>query len=242
MTIDGSTTAGKRIVAERLAERYGLTMLNTGITIRSLALLAIEKGIVKTDETNVVLIPVDFSEQIAIMYDTIQDDFRIEKPLEGSHTARHMYGDREMRGELLTYPKQKAIDNLSSMIAASPLVRHKLYDLWRNAVQNFGGAIVIGRLTGVDLYPNADIKLYLFASPEASAQYRVIHDPKAKKVPENEERYVRECDAMDRKHGLLDWPVEGMIIDTSPYIQDLQGLPLLETYIAKQIDERYIIR
>lgn len=242
ITMDGSTTAGKRIVAERLAERYDLTVLNTGITIRSLALLAIENGIVETDETNVIRIPVDFSEQVSRLYDLVKDEFKIETPLEGSHTVRHMYGNREMRGELLTYPKQKAIDNLASVIAASPMVRSKLYDFWRGAVRNLGGVIVVGRLTGVDLFPEAAIKLYLFASPEASAIYRVLHDPKAKKKPESEERYIRERDAKDRRHGLLDWPADGMIIDTSPFITDIHGLTALESKIAQQIEETYIIR
>lgn len=242
ITMDGSTTAGKRIIAERLAERYDLTMLNTGVTIRSLALLAIENGIVETDENNVTRVPVDFSEQISDMFDAMRSDFYIDKPLEGSRTARHMYGEREMRGELLTYPKQKAIDNLSSMIAASPVVRNTLYDFWRSAVKDLGGTIVVGRLTGVDLFPDAKVKLFLFASPEASAEYRVLHDPKAKKVAESEEHYVRARDAMDRQLGLLDWPVGGLIIDTSPHIRDLKGMNALESRIEQYIDQRHIIR
>jgi len=242
ITMDGSTTAGKRIVAERLADRYGLTIVNTGITIRTLALLAIEEGIVQTDESNVTTTPVDFGEQIAGLFDAVEKDFRLEPPMEGSHNARYMYGEREMRGELLTYPKPKALDNLSSMIAASPVVREKLYAYWRTHIPALGGTVVVGRKTGVDLFPDARIKLYLYASPEAAALYRVIHDPKASKQAESEERYIRERDASDAQYGLLDRPKGGMIIDTSRYIKTVRGLSDLEEKIAETIDSTYTIR
>lgn len=244
ITIDGSTTAGKRMVAERLAERYDLTVFNTGTTIRAMALLAIENKLVGTDETNVTTIPVDFAERIVELYDNMPNKMRITKPREGDRTARVMVGDREMRGELLTYGKQKAIENLSAMIAASPVIRWKLYQLWRNAVRDLGGVVVIGRKTGVDLFPNAPIKLYLFASPNASAVYRVTHDPTATMHQSSEERYIRERDATDQYHGLLDRPAAAFAIDTSEYISrdGSRGLSELESRIAKHIESRYEIK
>lgn len=242
MTIDGSTTAGKRVLAEKLADRYGLTMLNTGNTIRALSLLAIEHKLVETDETNVRNIPPDFGEQIVKFYESMPEKIRIEKPREGAHTARIMVGERDMHGELLTYPKQKAVENLSSIIAASPAIRWKLYQLWRQTVSELGGTIVIGRKTGVDLFPNADIKLYLFASPEASAAYRVAHDPMAHKGIEDEQLYVRLRDGKDREMGLLDRPAEALVLDTSNYIRDITGLSMLEKRVAAYIDSKYVIR
>jgi len=139
ITMDGSSTAGKRIVAENLADRYNLTILNTGVTVRSLALLAIENNLVETDETNIATVPADFTRRMIELYDSQRNIFHIEKPMEGSRTVRHMYGDRELLGELITYPKQKAIENLSSIIAASPELRDKMYSRWRNAVKELGG-------------------------------------------------------------------------------------------------------
>lgn len=243
ITIDGSTTAGKRMIAERLATRYNLTVLNTGWTIRAMALLAIEHHLVKTDATNVVDVPVDFSEKILKLYEAMPQKLRIEKPREGDHTARIMVGERDLRGELLAYEKQKAIENLSAMIAASPLIREKLYGLWRSAVNDLGGSVVIGRKTGLDLFPEAPIKLYLYASPEASAQYRVVHDPTARLHQSSEARYVRERDAHDVSLGLSDRPPDALAIDASEYITGKrQGIEALENRIATYIDSRYIIR
>ncbi|MEK7533531.1 MAG: (d)CMP kinase [Patescibacteria group bacterium] len=243
ITVDGSTTAGKRVVAERLAQRYNLTVFNTGTTIRALALLAIENNMVGTDQTNVTTIPVDFTERIVEFYNTMPQKLTIAKPREGEHTARIMVGDREMRGELLAYGKQKAVDNLSGVIAASPLVRDKLYHVWRESVRDLGGTIVIGRKTGIDLYPDAPIKLYLFASPEASAAYRVTHDPTSLMHQSTEELYIRERDGKDRINGLLDRPGDALAIDTSTYIsQDGKGMSALESRIASFIDNRFIIK
>ena len=242
ITMDGSTTAGKRMVAERLADRYNLTILNTGTTIRALALLAVENKLVKTDQTNVTTIPVDFSDRIVEFYNDLPDKIRIEKPTEGSHKARIMVGERDMLGELILHPKQKAIDNLSSIIASSAAIRQKMYQVWREAVDELGGVIVIGRKTGVDLFPDAKVKMYLYASPAASAAYRIAHDPMAEKKMMSEELYIRERDGMDKENGLQDRPIGGLILDTSDYIKDVTGLVKLEERIATYIDSRYTIR
>lgn len=244
MTIDGSTTAGKRVIAEHLADRYNLTVLNTGTSIRAMALLSIENGLVNTNDTNVTMIPSDFADRVADLYDQMPEKLTITKPREGEHTARVMVGARDMRGELLAYEKQKAIENLSSVIAASPVIRWKLYQLWRNAAEELGGTIVIGRKTGIDLFPNAPIKMYFFASPEASAAYRVTHDPTATMHQTTEELYVRERDGQDQENGLLDRPAGAMVIDTSNYIgrTDGKGLAELEAQIAKNIEARWDIR
>lgn len=242
ITMDGSTTAGKRIVAERLADRYDLTILNTGTTIRALALLAIEQKLVKTDDKNVTTIPVDFADRIVDFYDSLPEKIQIEKPIEGSHTARIMVGKRDMLGELILHPKQKAIDNLSSVIASSPAIRWKMYHLWREAVSDLGGVIVIGRKTGVDLFPDAKVKLYLYANPEASAAYRVALDPMAEKKLMTEEQYIRQRDVMDKENGLQDRPADAFVLDTSEYIQAAAGLARLESRIANHIDSRLEMR
>lgn len=243
-TLDGSTTAGKRVVAERLADRYDLTVFNTGTTIRAMALLAIENGIIRTDDTNITTVPVDFAEKIIHMYDTMPEKLRIDKPRDGERTARVMVGERDMRGELLLYRKQKAIDNLSAVIASSPLIRDRLYGLWREAVDKLGGVVVVGRKTGIDLFPHAPVKLYLFASPQASAVYRVTHDPTSLMHQNTEERYVRERDGQDRQSGLLDRPEDAFSVDTSMYISHGDGKSMgeLENLIARHIDSKVVIR
>ncbi len=243
ITVDGSTTAGKRVIAEQLAKRYDLTVLNTGTSIRAMALLAIENKLVNTNDTNVTSIPVDFGDRVSELYDNMPQKLTITKPREGERTARVMVGSRDMRGELLTYEKQKALDNLSSVIAASPVIRWKLYQLWREAVKDLGGVIVIGRKTGIDLFPDAPVKLYFFASPAASAEYRVTHDPRATMRQTTEELYIRERDGRDQVNGLLDRPAGAYVMDTSDYIRrGGRGMADLDTKISAHIDSTYVIK
>lgn len=243
ITIDGSKTAGKRLVAEQLAQRYDLTVLDTGKAIGALALLAIEHNLVKTDDTNVTTVPVDFSDQLLALYEGMPNKLHIEKPRPDERMARIMVGKRDMRGELLAFRKQKAIDNLSAMIAASPNVREKLYDLWRQAVKDLGGVVVIGRKTGVDLLPDAQIKLYMYASPQASAAYRVTHDPTATLHKGTEELYICERDGRDTAQGLLERPKDALVIDTSDYIvKDVGGIAELVDHITAHINSRFTVR
>jgi len=244
VTIDGSTTAGKRVIGEHLADRYDLSVLNTGTSVRAMALLAIENKLVKTNDTNVTTIPVDFSDRIVELYDNMPEKLTITKPREGERTARVMVGERDMRGELLTYQKQKAIENLSAIIAASPVIRWKLYQLWRKAANELGGVVVIGRKTGIDLFPNAPIKLYFYASPEASAAYRVTHDPTATMHQTTEELYIRERDGQDQVNGLLDRPTGAIVVDTSQFISrgDGKGMAELELQLARRIDSQFEIK
>ncbi len=243
ITTDGSTTAGKRLVAEHLADRYDLSVLNTGTTFRALALLAIEQNLVKTDETNVTTIPVDFIDQMVKLYDTMPGRLTIAEPRKDERIARVRVGKRDMRGEILAFRKQKAIDNLSSVLAASPEIRSRLMALWREAAEDLGGVVVIGRRTGIDLFPDAPIKLYLFASPEASAVYRVVHDPTATLHQSSEELYVRERDGKDREIGLLERAPDAIVLDTSEYItKDGPGFAALDQRIAAIIDSKFEIK
>lgn len=243
ITVDGSATAGKRLIAERLAERYDLAVLDTGSSIRALALLAIEQRIVSTDATNIVDVPPDFIEKAMQLFDAMPEKLRIVPPREGERMTRQLVGERDMRGELLTYGKQKAIENLSTIIAASPKMREKFYALWRDAVAHLGGVVVFGRRTGVDLFPHAPVKVYLFASPEASAIYRVSHDPTSSLMIGSEAQYVREREGREAAHGLLERPRGAFVIDTSDYIVGgTQSIDQLESRIASYIDSRYVIR
>lgn len=242
IAIDGQTGSGKWAVANAISEEYQLPFVNTGTSIRALALLAIERGIVSTDETNVVGIPADFSEKIISLYDTLPEKLRIDAPKNGSLTADVYVGDRDMLQALSEYNKQMAIENISSMIAATPEMRMRLYTLWREAVDRLGGAVVVGRKTGVDLFPHAHLKAFLFADPDASASYRVNRKVMATPQIHTESSYVSGRDSRDRANGLLDQPDDALVIDTTYYIQDAVGIENLANIVKFHLESKYDIR
>jgi cytidylate kinase len=242
ITIDGQTGSGKWALAMSLAKEYGLTFINTGTTIRALSLLAIEQGIVRTNETNVVGIPADFSQRIIDMYDRMPQKIQIAKPTDGDPTARVKVGDRDMLDALTAYNKQMAIENLSSIIASSPQMRERLYILWREAATELGGVVVVGRKTGVDLFPNAHLKVFLQADPGASALYRENLQIMATEHVDKETAYVQRRDIRDRASGLLDQAEKALVIDTSEYIKDGNGLAKLTEFVRFHLDSKYILR
>lgn len=242
ITIDGLTGSGKWALAEALADHYDLTFLNTGISIRALALLAIEQNLVQTDETNAIDIPADFSQRVLTLYEQMPQKLTIQKPLAGSRDARFMVGDRNMLVALDAYDKRKAIENLSSIIAATPQIRERLYAQWRGAVEQFGGSVVVGRKTGDDLFPRAQLKVFLHADPEASAAYRFKRRVMANDGVSAEVSYVKRRDNHDRASGLLSAPQDALIVDTTPYLTDRVGLGELASLVIAQFDARYAIR
>lgn len=242
IAIDGQTGSGKWALANALSQEYQLPFVNTGTSIRALALLAIEHGIVSTDETNVVGIPVDFSDKIISLYDGLSEKLRIDQPKDGDLTANVYVGDRDMLEALSEYNKQMAIENISSMIAATPEMRMRLYTLWRDAVERLGGAVVVGRKTGVDLFPQAHLKAFLYADPEASASYRVNRKVMATPQIHTESSYVSGRDSRDRANGLLDQPDDALVIDTTHYIQDAVGLENLANIVKFHLESKYIIK
>lgn len=242
ITIDGLTGTGKWSLAEQLAEYYDLMFLNTGVSIRALALLAIEQGLVQTDQANAIDIPADFPQKVLTMYERMPEKLTIQAPIAGSRDARFMVGDRNMLVALDAYEKRKAIENLSSIIAATPEIREKLYAQWRGAVEQFGGMVVVGRKTGDDLFPQAQLKIFLHADPEVSATHRVKRHVMANDLVTAEANYVRRRNNMDRASGLLNPPVDAWVIDTSKYLNDSGGLQALATLVTSRFDARYSLR
>lgn len=242
ITIDGVTGSGKWALAEQLADHYNLTFLNTGISIRALALLAIEQRLVSTDETNAINIPPDLSERVLAMYDRMPEKLMIHKPLPGSHDARFLVGERDMLVALDAYDKRKAIENVASIIAATPEIRNRLYAQWRDAVDTFDGTVVVGRKTGEDLFPGAQLKVFLHADPEVSAAYRFKRRVMANDMVGTETTYVKRRDSDDRASGLLNPPLDAFVVDTSRYLSDRVGLQELARLVTAQFDGRYAIR
>ncbi len=242
ITIDGQTGSGKWALAEALSKEYGLTLLNTGTSIRALALLAIEKGIVGTDETNVVAIPPNFSEKVIQMYDSMPTKLTIAAPKKDERVAQVLVGNRDMLGALSDYNKQMAIENLSSIIAATPEMRMRLYKLWHEATDRFGGAVIVGRKTGIDLFPQANLKVFLYADPEASASYRSAQNIMATKQVTSESSYVAHRDGRDRANGLLDQPTDALVIDTTQYLEDKAGIESLANLVKFHLDAKYSLR
>lgn len=152
IAIDGPAGTGKSTVAGRLAERVGAHYLDTGAMYRAATLAALRAGVAPDDDPAVadVVGPVEI---------------RLEAG-DGGNTVVWLDGDDVSR-EIRTDEVTAAV----SAVSANPVVRTKLVDLQR-AHAGDDVLVVEGRDIGTVVFPNAALKVYLTATPEARAERR----------------------------------------------------------------------
>ena len=151
VAIDGPAGAGKSTVARKVAATLGFIYVDTGALYRTLGLGVLRRGIDPADTDGVC---------------AVLDGIRVElRFLDG---AQHVYLDGEdVTGEIRTPEASMA----ASLVSAIPAVRSHLFSLQRDiAAQN--NVIMDGRDIGTVVLPDAQVKIFLTASPEARADRR----------------------------------------------------------------------
>ena len=157
VAIDGPAGAGKSTVAKRLAERLGFLHVDTGALYRTVALAASRAGAPWEDEA-----------RIAGVAEAIVSERRIRMERgEGGGAMRVVLDGDDVSAAIRT-PEMSAGASRVSAIAA---VRQALLDLQRQAGAA-GGVVLEGRDIGTVVFPDAEVKLFLTATPEERAQRR----------------------------------------------------------------------
>jgi cytidylate kinase len=157
VAIDGPAGAGKSTVAKRLAERLGFLHVDTGALYRTVALAAQRAGAEWNDEPQVARVAEALVAERRI---------RMEKPAESG--AMRVILDGEDISAVIRTPEVSAGASRVSAIAA---VRAALLDLQRQAGAA-GGVVLEGRDIGTVVFPDAEVKLFLTATPGERAQRR----------------------------------------------------------------------
>lgn len=147
VTIDGPAGAGKSTAARMLARRLNFRFLDTGAMYRAVALATLEADI-----------PWQETEQVAAM--TAQLDLRVE-------TDRIWLGDRDVTSEIRT-PR---VTQATRHAADNPQVRENLNERQRAIAAN-EDLVTEGRDQGTIVFPHAECKIFLTASPEERARRR----------------------------------------------------------------------
>ena len=150
IAIDGPVAAGKTVVGRELARALGFGYLDTGIMYRAITWLALNHGTTLDDETS--LGELARSYPLGLMGEdsnqVLVDGYTLGPELRDSMVNR----------------------NVSIVSKASP-VRRELVAQQRNTAAQ-GKIVMIGRDIGTVVLPDADLKVYLTASPEKRAQRR----------------------------------------------------------------------
>ena len=151
IAIDGPSGAGKSTLAKRLAKELGYIYVDTGAMYRSIGLYALRQGV---DPKNV--------DAVQALLPDIQLDIRLQ---DGS---QHVYLNGE---DVSTDIRAEAVGMAASAVSAHPAVRAFLLDTQRNLAKG-QNILMDGRDIGTVVLPNATVKIFLTASPEARAERR----------------------------------------------------------------------
>jgi cytidylate kinase len=155
LAIDGPAGAGKSTVAERLARDLDYFYFDTGVLYRAVSVRCLDLGVDLTDEA--ALQRLVGETDIQVRPASIADGRQIDVYLDG----------RDVSHEIRT-PR---VDAVVSRVAASPAIRAGLIDLQRKQIQG-RGTIMAGRDIGTIVCPDAELKIFLTASPRERAERR----------------------------------------------------------------------
>jgi cytidylate kinase len=151
IAIDGPVGSGKSTVARRVAELLGYTHLDSGAMYRSIAWKALRDGV-----------PLDSPAQLAALAEAARIDL---VPRGGK---LHVLLDGEDITDLI---RTREVSHAASVVAVVPGVRHPMVAEQRRAGAH-GGIVMEGRDIGTAVFPHADLKVFLDASPEVRAERR----------------------------------------------------------------------
>lgn len=151
VAIDGPAGAGKSTVARHLAAHFGLLNLETGAMYRAFALKAMAEK-------------VDLSDGAALERLADSTGIRLEPTPEGN---RVLLDGVEVTGSI----RDLEVTQAASQVSVHPVIRAWMVDLQRQ-MGELGGVVMEGRDIGTVVFPDADLKFFLDASPEARSQRR----------------------------------------------------------------------
>lgn len=198
VAIDGPAGAGKSTVARAAAKALGYIYVDTGALYRAVGLNALRAGI-QTDDADAVT--------------AMLDSIRVELKFENGEQLVLLNGEN-VSSEIRTPDASMAASNVSAI----PAVRAFLFDLQRNiAAEN--DCIMDGRDIGTVVLPDAQVKIFLTASPEIRAKRR--YDELIEKGQQVDFRDVlddlikRDYNDSHREVAPLRPADDGVIVDTS---------------------------
>ncbi len=192
IAIDGPAGSGKSTVARAVADRLGLGYLDTGAMYRSVAFAALRRGVDPEE-----------ADQVG----RIAEDLELDVDPDGTVTVDGVDATIEIRGPEVT----RAV----SIVAANPAVREAMRRRQRAWAEARGGGVMEGRDIGTVVFPDAELKVYLDASPEvrAARRHKEVTDLSYETVAAD----LARRDALDqgRSHDPLRTADDAVIIDTS---------------------------
>jgi len=194
VAVDGPAGSGKSTISKIVANKFNLTYLDTGAMYRMIAFKSLKDN-VDLDNIN----------EVINLLDKVELDMK---------DGKFFVDGQDVSLDIRT----PEVTSIVSKVAAIKEVREKLVDLQRKISQG-KDVILDGRDIGTVVFTNADLKIFLVASPEERAKRRVL-DFKNKGIEESFEDVLNEIIRRDeydsnRKESPLKKAEDAVEIDTS---------------------------
>lgn len=217
IAIDGYSSSGKSTMARKLASEIGYRYIDSGAMYRAVTLYAMRHGIITPDGA------VD-KEALRCSLKDIAIDFKVD---DGRQLTT-------LNGEVVENEiRRMDVSNLVSIIAAIPDVRHDLVAK-QQALGSSKGIVMDGRDIGTTVFPDAEMKIFVDASPEtrATRRYKELTEKGQTTTYEEVLSNVVKRDHIDRtrEESPLKCADDAIKIDNSDMTPDEQNRLLMDIF------------
>lgn len=219
IAIDGYSSSGKSSMARSLASRIGYRYIDSGAMYRAVTLWAMRNGMVESGVVDV--------DALVASLDRIAIDF-MPMPDGRQHT---LLNREDVEEEI----RRLEVSNNVSQVSVIPAVRHRLVAL-QQSMGYSKGIVMDGRDIGTTVFPDAELKVFVTASPETRARRR-YDELKAKGVDSTYEDVLANVVSRDhidetREESPLRKADDAVVLDNSEMSVECQDKWLLDLYNA----------
>ena len=201
IAIDGPAGAGKSTMASRLARKLGYVNLESGAMYRALALKAIDRD-------------ASFDDEAALVKLAENARIQLEPTLGGNRT---LLDGRDVSARI----RERDVSEGASRVSVHPKVREWMVARQREMGAG-GGVVMEGRDIGTQVFPDADLKIFLDADPVVREQRRMAQQKIKGNVAESVAAELRERDQRDRTRAASPLVAAGdaVVINSSQLSED----------------------
>ena len=220
IAIDGDSSCGKSTMAKALAKRIGYAYIDTGAMYRAVTLYCLDNGMIDGDKVN--------KQRLRRHMPKIEITFKVDDEGKSNTWLNGRNVEKDIRG--------MEVSSKVSLIAAIGFVRRAMVEQ-QQAMGRNKGIVMDGRDIGTVVFPDAEFKVFVTASPEVRARRR-YDELQAKGMPADYNdilKNVQERDYIDshREVSPLRQADDALLLDNSHMTIAEQKQWLLERFREK---------
>ncbi|MFN5371920.1 MAG: (d)CMP kinase [Bacteroidia bacterium] len=208
IAIDGYSSCGKSTIARAIASRLSYNYVDTGAMYRAVTLYALRNGLINGKTLDVDGL-IDQLDSIHIEF-SFNPESRVSEALLNGENVEQLI-------------RQMDVNDWVSQVSAVAEVRKKMVRLQQKMGQGKGIAMD-GRDIGTDVFPDAELKIFMTANPDIRAKRR-FDELEAKKIP---------ASLADVKANLLTRDHEDMTRKESPLRKAPDAITLDNTHLSRE--------